>query len=85
MQQISGERLQDHWSSGKMFSSGLIVSGHEYLCATSQKCHFTCIILFTWIIVNLQTVTFPLGSMGKMITNVLLKFLLTFIFEIYNE
>ena len=31
----------------KMFSSGLILSGHECLCATSQKRHLTRIILFT--------------------------------------
>ena len=30
-----------------MFSSELIVSGHECLCATSQKRHLTRVILFT--------------------------------------
>ena len=30
-----------------MFSSGLIVGGHECLCATSQKRHLTRILLFT--------------------------------------
>ena len=30
-----------------MFSSGLILGGHECLCATSQKRHFTRAILFT--------------------------------------
>ena len=30
-----------------MFSSGLNLGGHECLCATSQKCHFTRAILFT--------------------------------------
>ena len=51
----------------KMFSSGLILSGHECLCATSQKRHPTRVILFA--VNNLQTVTFPLGSMGKTITS----------------
>ena len=31
----------------KMFSSGLILGGHECLCGTSQKCHLTYVILFT--------------------------------------
>ena len=31
----------------KMFSSGLILGGHECLCATSQKRHITRVILFT--------------------------------------
>ena len=30
-----------------MFSIGLILSGHECLCATSQKRHLTRVILFT--------------------------------------
>ena len=30
-----------------MFSSGLILGGHECLCVTSQKSHLTHIILFT--------------------------------------
>ena len=30
-----------------MFSSGLILSGHECLSATSQKCHILRVILFT--------------------------------------
>ena len=31
----------------KMFFSGLILGGHECLCATSQKRHLTLVILFT--------------------------------------
>ena len=31
----------------KMFSSGLILGGHECLCATSQKRHLTRVSLFT--------------------------------------
>ena len=31
----------------KMFSSGLILGGHECLCATSQKRHLTRVNLFT--------------------------------------
>ena len=30
-----------------MFSGGLILGGHEYFCATSQKRHITRVILFT--------------------------------------
>ena len=30
-----------------LFSSGLILGGHECLCATSQKRHLTRVILFT--------------------------------------
>ena len=30
----------------KMFSSGLILGGHECLCVTSQKRHLTSVILF---------------------------------------
>ena len=30
-----------------MFSSGLLLGGHECLCATSQKRHLTRVILFT--------------------------------------
>ena len=29
-----------------MFSTGLILGGHEFLCATSQKRHLTRVILF---------------------------------------
>ena len=31
----------------KMFPSGLVLGGHECLCATSQKRHITRVILFT--------------------------------------
>ena len=30
-----------------MFSAGLILGGHECLCATSQKCHLMRVSLFT--------------------------------------
>ena len=30
-----------------MFSSGLILGGHECLCATSQKCHLLHVFFFT--------------------------------------
>ena len=40
-------RLIDKCLHFKFFSSGLILGGHECLCAMSQKHHLTHVILFT--------------------------------------
>ena len=47
------------------FSSGLILGGHECLCATSQKRHLTRVILFTVNYCLFANVDFSIRFKGK--------------------
>ena len=59
----------------KMFSSGLILGGHECLCATSQKRHLTRVFLFTVNYCLFVNGDVSIGFSGKD-DNVVLEFLL---------